>query len=110
MHCLALVQMLKAIMDGDLDANVAQVSVPPGLRSTGWSVRLQIIIHNQRAETVQFWWVDYSGNPRLYGVIPAGGTVRQFTFGTHPWLITKTNGDLIVYLVPNTSNLEFTVQ
>ena len=58
---LAFVQMLKAIMDGDLDANVAQVSVPPGLRSTGWSVRLQIIIHNQRAETVQFWWVDYSG-------------------------------------------------
>ena len=109
MHCSAFVQMLKAIMNGDFDAK-AQVSVPSGLKSTGWSVRLQIIIHNQRAEAVHFWWIDYTSNPMLYGSIPSRGAVQQFTFGTHPWLITKTNGDLITYVVPNTSNLELTIQ
>ena len=73
-------------------------------------IRLQMLSHNQLAEEVYFWWVDYFGNPVLYGVIPSGFYIQQLTFGTHPWLITTPNGDLITSIVPNTSNLELTIK
>ena len=106
----AFMQILNAIVNGEFNTKIQQVSVPPGLKSTGWSVRLQLVIHNRREETIQFWWVDYAGNPVLYGVIPSGGSINQFTFGTHPWLITKTNGELITSVIPNTSNLEVAIE
>jgi hypothetical protein len=103
-------QMLNAMINGEFNAKAQQVSVPFGLKSTGWSVRLQLTIRNRREEAIQFWWVDYSGSPVLYGYIPSGGAIRQLTFGTHPWLITNTNGDLITSVVPNTSNMELTIE
>ena len=87
-----------------------QVSVPYGLQSTGWDVKLQVVIRNHRAETIQLWWVDYNGNPVLYATLPSGGSITQLTYGTHPWLITKTNGELITSFVPNTSNLELAIK
>ena len=102
-------QMLNAIVNGKFNAK-AQVSVPQGLKSTGWSVRLRIVIHNRREESIQFWWVNYSGSPVLYGTIPSGFSIAQYTYGTHPWLITKANGDLITSIVPNTSNLELAIE
>ena len=111
LHGSAFMQMLNAIMNGDFDAKAqVSVTVPSRLKSTGWSRKLNIVIRNQRAETVYFWWVNYSGNAVRYGSISPRGAIRQLTFGTHPWLITNTNGDLITYLVPCTSNLDFTVQ
>jgi hypothetical protein len=103
-------QMLNAMINGDFNAKAQHVSVPFGLKSTGWSVRLQLTIHNRRNEAIKFWWVDYNGNPVLYGVIPSGAAIRQFTFGTHPWLITNTNGDLISSVVPNTSDMDLTIE
>ena len=78
-------QMLNAIVNGEFNENAQQqVSVPYGLKSTEWTVRLRMVLRNRRAETVWFWWVDYQGNPRLYGALPPGGSVTQLTFGTHP--------------------------
>ena len=98
--------MLNAV---DFNAK-AQVSVPSGLKSTSAGVKLHIVFRNERNNEVQIWWVDYSGNPRFYGKIPSRGAVLQNTYGTHPWLVTETNGNVITYLVPNTSDLECTVQ
>jgi hypothetical protein len=103
-------QMLNAMINGEFNAKAQQVSVPFGLKSTGWRVRLQLTIHNRRDEAIKFWWVDYNGNPVLYGDIPSGAAIRQHSFGTHPWLITNNNGDLISWVVPYTSNMEVIIE
>ena len=67
--------MLNAIINGGFNANAKKVSVPNGLKSIRWDVRLQLLVRNRRAERVNWWWVDYSGNPVLYGVISPGGGI-----------------------------------
>ena len=86
------------------------VSVPKGLKSTGWSTKLSFSLTNQRSESIQFHWVDYGGNPVLYGQVSPGASIKQLTFGTHPWLITTTGGEVITYFVPLLSNLQITVE
>ena len=103
-------QMLNAIINGGFNAKAEKVSVPNGLKSTGWDVRLQLLVRNSRGEPVNWWWVDYSGNPVLYGIISPGGAIRQYTFGTHPWLVTNAGGQLISSVVPYRSNMELTIQ
>ena len=103
-------QMLNAIINGEFNAKSQQVSVPLGLKSVGWSVRLAMILRNRRAEGIHLYWVDYAGNPVLYGYIPPGGGIRQLTFGTHPWLITTTSGDLITVIIPGTANVDLTIE
>jgi hypothetical protein len=72
---------------------------------------LQLRIYNHRNEAIKLWWVNYSGSPVLYGVIPSvGALIRQLTFGTHPWLITNTDRDLITSVTPNTSDMEVTIE
>ena len=102
--------MLNAIINGGFNAKAEKVSVPNGLKSTGWDVRLQLLVRNSRGEPVNWWWVDYSGNPVLYGIISPGGAIRQYTFGTHPWLVTNAGGQLISSVVPYRSNMELTIQ
>ena len=103
-------QMLNAIINGGFNAKAEKVSVPNGLKSTGWDVRLQVAVRNRRAEPVNWWWVDYSGNPVLYGIISPGGGIQQLTFGTHPWLVTDANGQVISSVIPYKSNMELTIE
>ena len=110
LFCSAFMQMLNAIVNGEFNAKSQQISVPLGLKSVGWSVRLAMILRNRRAEGIHFYWVDYVGNPVLYGYIPPGGGLRQLTFGTHPWLITTTSGDLITVIIPGTANVDLTIE
>ena len=65
--------MLNAIVNGGFNAKAEKVSITNGLKSTGWDVRLQVLVHNRRGEPVYWWWVDYFGNPVLYGVISPWG-------------------------------------
>ena len=102
-------QLMNVIRNSEGDAK-AQIVVPPGLKSIRSSIKLQVILNNQRAETIQYYWVNYNGNHVFYGSVSPGGSATLLTYGTHPWLITKTNGDLITYFVPETSNLEITVK
>ena len=103
-------QMLNALINGGFNAKAEKVSVPNGLKSTGWDVRLQLLVSNSRGEPVYWWWVDYSGNPVLYGIIPPGGGIRQLTFGTHPWLVTDADGQVISSVIPYKSNMQLTVE
>ena len=105
----AFMQLMNIIRNSEGDAK-AQVVVPPGLKSIRSSIKLQVILYNQQAETVQYYWVDFNGNHVLYGSVSPGSSAVLLTYGTHPWLIIKINGDLITYFVPETSNLEITVK
>ena len=109
----ALVQLLNAIMNEEYNAKAqvsAQVSVPEGLKSTNWNTKVRLNIRNNRDQMVRFWWVNYNGNAVLYGAIPPQGGIEQLTYGTHPWLITEANGDLISVIVPHTSNMQITLE
>ena len=105
--------MLNAILNEETNQE-AQVSVsptvPPGLKSTNWDVKLSFVIRNYQTEDILFWWIDYNGSPVCKGRIPAGSVVSHLTYGTHPWLITKNNGDLITYFVPCLSNMEVVIK
>ena len=63
--CSAFMQMLNGITSGGFNAKAKQVSVPFGLKSTGYDVQLRLTVRNSRDEAVNVWWVDYSGNPVL---------------------------------------------
>ena len=102
--------MLNALINGKFNAKAENVSIPNGLKSTGWDVRLQLLVSNSRGEPVYWWWVDYSGNPVLYGIIPPGGGIRQMTFGANPWLVTDANGQIISSVIPYKSDKELTIK
>ena len=69
-----------------------------------------MMIRNNRADAVQLWWVNYDGNPVYYATISSGRTLRQLTYGTHPWVITSTSGDLVTLVIPYASNMDITVE
>ena len=86
------------------------VTVPDGLKSTAYSLKLNFKITNLFSETIKLYWVNYDGNAVLYGEVPSGEVIRQGTYGTHPWLITTTSDELIAYFVPLLSDLEVTIE
>jgi hypothetical protein len=90
----------------------AKAQHPFGLKSTAKRVRLQLRILNALTDhqAIKVWWVDYNGNAVFYANIPSGGIWQISTFGTHPWLITNTNGDLISSVILNTSNMSVTIE
>ena len=47
-------QMLNTIINGGFNAKAEKVSVPNGLKSTGWDVKLQVAVHNRRAEPLNW--------------------------------------------------------
>jgi hypothetical protein len=96
----------------DFNAKAQHISVPLGLKSTASRVQLQLRILNalNDHEPIQSWWVNFDGNAVFYANIPSGGIWKISTFGTHPWLITNTNGALISTVIPNTSNMEVTIE
>ena len=98
-------QILNGITSGGFNAKAEQVSVPFGLKSITDNVQLQLTVHNSRNERVYVWWVDYSGNPVLYGSISPGRTFHENTYGTHPWLVTDSSDNPISLVIPYESNM-----
>ena len=88
----------------------AGISVPNGLRSITDSTKLLLTITNNRAQAVKVFWVDYSGNAKLYSTLQPNDYYRLNTYGTHPWFVTDTYDTVITYFVPYTSNMEVTIE
>jgi len=40
---------------------------------------------------VKLYWVDFSGELKLYGELGAGETRQQNTYAGHTWLVTDEN-------------------
>ena len=103
--------MLNAIMNGEFNAKAQQVAISYGLKSTGWNVRLQMLIYNHRTETVHFGGWTISTNQYSMDSYDLGyHLTADINFGTHPWLITTPNGDMITSIIPVASNLELTIE
>ncbi|MFZ9681425.1 MAG: hypothetical protein ACO3CL_08410 [Bacteroidia bacterium] len=59
-----------------------------GTRSLHANLPTEVIFENRSGQTVRIYWLDYSGNRKLYRTLENGQKHAQKTFVTHPWLIT----------------------
>ena len=84
--------------------------LPYGVQSVNWNVQLGLTINNLRSETVYVWWVDYLGNAVYYGAISPSSGYLQNSYGTHPWIIAKFNGDIISMVTGYTANMQINIE
>ena len=56
-----------------------------------------IIFHNQMAQKVKLYWVEYNGSLRLYGELDPGAKREQNTFSKASWLITDLEDNYLGY-------------
>jgi len=54
-------------------------------------------------------WINYQGQPKQYGVIPAGGSRTFSTFMGHPWMIVNGPGDCSQLFLPRRRGATFVV-
>lgn len=55
---------------------------------------------NSTPESVDIYWLDYSGHRVLYNVLQPGTSYVQQTYLTHPWVATDVLGDCIGIFMP----------
>lgn len=59
-----------------------------GTYSIHANIPTSIRFENKSGKTVKIYWLDYSGNRKLYKVLEKDQVHDQQTYVTHPWLIT----------------------
>jgi len=69
-----------------------------------------IVFSNKRTSAVQLYWLDYSGQRKLYATMQPGQSVTQPTYVKHPWAITDTQGHCIALYLPQEQQREITIQ
>jgi len=57
-------------------------------RSLHAHIPTEVTFENKSGQTIRVYWLDYSGNRKLYRTLENGQKHAQKTFVTHPWLIT----------------------
>lgn len=68
------------------------------LRSTVGEDATSIHFENASAQTVNLYWLNYSGERVLYNVLAPGDSRDRPTYLTHPWVVTDSEGNcLAVY-------------
>src|SRR5690242_1910286 len=61
-------------------------------RSTAGDQRATLTIVNNTGETLQLFWLDYSGARVFYQPLAAHAISTQETFLTHPWIVANSAG------------------
>jgi hypothetical protein len=69
-----------------MGANASRTSPVSGHRSLNCHHATDVEFVNCTDFTVTTTWLDYSGMPRAYYTLGPGASVRQPTFGAHPWV------------------------
>jgi len=59
----------------------------------GAGAAAEIFFINARSAPVRLFWIRFDGTLQLYAVIQPGGEVRQPTYVSHRWLITRHDVD-----------------
>jgi dipeptidyl-peptidase-4 len=69
---------------------LAPDTMPSRSARTGTPEPLRFV--NRTGGEIEMFWLDFAGNRRSYGKIPADGSHDMRTFGGHVWLITNSAG------------------
>ncbi len=84
-----------AIVD-DADESARALFVMPlkqgTQRSRAGGASSAIVFENRLSEPVEIFWIDMEMHARSYGVIAAGASREQHTFGGHAWAVRTVNG------------------
>jgi dipeptidyl-peptidase 4 len=77
-----------------------ETSLRPGKRPTqGQGASTHLTFENRLEESVELLWVDRAKSERSYGMIEAGGSRRQQTYGGHAWLVRTASGRELGHVV-----------
>ena len=68
--------------------------------STSASVKTTLIVKNQGSATIKAYWLNYSGNRKLYKEIQTGKSFSVTTYVTHPWVITDASDNCFMVYYP----------
>jgi hypothetical protein len=53
---------------------------------------VSLSMKNKSKSEVNYFWINYQGNPQHFAKVPAGEQVAQQTYTTHQWFFTNENG------------------
>ena len=71
---------------------------------------MPITFFNNYTSSVRVYWLDYAGQRKLYANIDLGGSYRQLTYLTHPWLISDPNDHCIAIYLPGEQPSQINIQ
>jgi hypothetical protein len=79
----------------------------PALKSTDYSVALNVTFINKTGKTVKIIWMDYNGGEVEYNTLKNTMFYTQQTYATHPWIF-KIGNKAIGYYTPGFDNENLT--
>ena len=80
-----------------VDARAASCAQEPFLRSESGRFPVTVTFVNRTKDDVRLWWLDYTGQRKLYATLKPGSIERRPTFYTHPWIVTTAkNGECLL--------------
>jgi len=94
-------KLLDSIYSGLIQPTVqgrASVPVQKGDVSGPSIEKTEFTFTNHKSTPVKLYWIDYSGNAKLYATIAPKGRIVQPTFVSHVWLFEDEKGKPIVYM------------
>jgi hypothetical protein len=68
-----------------------------------------IIFNNKTVAPLKIFWIDYSGERKLYAELAAGGNGRQQTFVDHLWVVADAQGGCLGLYRAETSERVVTI-
>ena len=71
-----------------IEEGISKEILEKGTYSIHANIPTSIRFENKSGKTVKIYWLDYSGNRKLYKVLEKDQVHFQQTYVTHPWLIT----------------------
>ncbi|RYY08437.1 MAG: hypothetical protein EOO04_40015 [Chitinophagaceae bacterium] len=98
-------KLLDSIYSGILQSRLQlkreSVAVAQGAISGISTERSELVLINNKAKPVKLFWIDQSGNAKLYATIPAGKRHVQPTFVSHVWMIEDADRGPLGYIRVN---------
>lgn len=86
------------------------VSVPFSAESQNSNTRLKVTFINNRSTPIKTYWVNYNHNAVHYYTLAPNAQYTQYTFGTHPWIVTDENDNALHFLIPYLTDVQITIQ
>lgn len=103
-----------AIASAPTTQQTAAITDTPNLQDNGKKAsstdnltNVQVSFLNLSHDPVQLFWIDYAGQPQLYGAINAGGSSTIGSYAGHLWVAKSQQGvELLRYVVSTPAPLQ----
>ena len=70
------------------------------LRSIEYTTATTLEFVNKSSTTKSVYWLNYTGQRVLYGTLPPGWRQANYTYVTHPWVVTDEAGTCVAIFMP----------